>query len=200
MRPPAACASSIRGSRHRVHSRSSSTARRGRGREAARASQRSARDAARLGPAHFAGVPRRRGRRRAACLLRRDRPTPKPLRYQIDGVVYKVDSLDQQRELGLRRARAALGDRAQVSGGGGDDAGARDRVAGRAHRCADPGRAARAGVRRRRDVSNATLHNIDELQRKDVRVGDTVVLRRAGDVIPEVVRSSSRNARPTHCR
>ena len=48
-------------------------------------------------------------------------------------------------------------------------------------------------------VSNATLHNIDEIHRKDIHVGDTVVVRRAGDVIPEV-RSAIRELRPKGAR
>jgi DNA ligase (NAD+) len=45
-------------------------------------------------------------------------------------------------------------------------------------------------------VTNATLHNEDELRRKDIRVGDTVVVRRAGDVIPEVVRAVPGTRKP----
>lgn len=46
-------------------------------------------------------------------------------------------------------------------------------------------------------VTNATLHNEDEIRRKDVRIGDTVIVRRAGDVIPEVVGPVLENGRPT---
>ena len=128
------------------------------------------------------------GARRAARLLRRDRrASARSCRYDIDGVVYKVNALARQERARLRRARAALRGRAQVSGRGGDDRGARHRSPGRPHRRAHAGREAEPVFVGGVTVTNATLHNEDEVRRKDVRVGDTVVVRRAGDVIPEVV-------------
>ncbi|MEX0884895.1 MAG: NAD-dependent DNA ligase LigA, partial [Phycisphaeraceae bacterium] len=133
--------------------------------------------------------------------------TRRELGYQVDGIVVKVDRYDHQESLGYtsRSPRWCIAFKYEAEQ-------ATTRVLGVDWQVGKTGKLTPAATMEPvflagTTVRHASLHNADEVERKDVRVGDAVVIEKAGDIIPQVVRvvteNRPRGARrvrtPTHC-